>query len=32
VGAPDSEILTPLAEFLRAHRGDKVVVEWRVAD
>jgi hypothetical protein len=30
--APDSEVLTPLAEFLRAHRGQEVVVEWRVVE
>jgi hypothetical protein len=32
VGAPDSEVLTPLTEFLRAHLGQKVVVEWRVVE
>ena len=31
-GAPDSEIITLLAEFLRAHRGQEVVAEWRVAE
>jgi hypothetical protein len=31
-GAPDSDVLTPLAEFLRAHRAQEVVVEWRVKE
>ncbi len=31
-GAPDSDIITPLTEFLRAHRGQEVVAEWRVAE
>jgi len=31
-GAPDGDVLTPLTEFLQAHRGQNVVVEWRVTD
>jgi hypothetical protein len=31
-GAPDSDLITPLTEFLRAHRGQEVVAEWRVAE
>jgi hypothetical protein len=31
-GAPDSDVLTPLAEFLRTHHGQEVVVEWRVKE
>ena len=29
-GAPASDVLEPLAEFLEAHRDENVVVEWRV--
>ena len=31
-GAPASEVLEPLQEFLEAHRDDQVVVEWRVQE
>jgi hypothetical protein len=31
-GAPASEVLGPLQEFLEAHRDDQVVVEWRVQE
>ena len=31
-GARDSDILAPLTEFLRAHREQEVVVEWRVKE
>ena len=31
-GAPASEVLGPLEEFLEAHRDDQVVVEWRVQE
>ena len=29
-GAPDSAVLAPLTEFLRAHPDEQVVVEWRI--
>ena len=31
-GAPASDVLEPLAEFLDAHRDKQVVVEWRVQE
>ena len=31
-GAPDSDALVPLTEFLVAHRDEQVVVEWRVQE
>ena len=31
-GAPASEVLGPLKEFLEKHRDDQVVVEWRVQE
>ena len=31
-GAPASDVLEPLAEFLETHRDQRVVVEWRVQE
>jgi hypothetical protein len=31
-GAPASEVLGPLTEFLDAHRDEQVIVEWRVQE
>lgn len=31
-GSPDAGVLTTLGEFLREHRGQRVVVEWRAED
>jgi hypothetical protein len=31
-GESDSDIITPLTEFLRAHPGQEVVAEWRVVE
>jgi hypothetical protein len=31
-GAPDSDVLQPLTEFLRSHTDEAVVVEWRVTE
>ena len=31
-GAPASDVLGPLTEFLDAHRDEHVIVEWRVQE
>jgi hypothetical protein len=31
-GGPDNAVFEPLGEFLKAHRGDQVIVEWRVQE